>query len=128
MTTCRICNAPLGQPATGRRRLYCSDRCRIQARRRPKAQPDAEPGPLSSAITEALATLPLKDDPRRRILALELRSVAIELDADPTGRPALIGALERLVTSVFTPGTSSTPVVDEMPLDAWLRALYGPES
>jgi hypothetical protein len=47
--------------------------------------------------------------------------VAAELDADPTGRPALIAVLERLVLAVFP---SDLPfVIDEMELADWWQAM-----
>jgi hypothetical protein len=81
---------------------------------------------LSVAIGEALTRLPVGDDPRRRILAIELEKVAAELDADPTGRPALIAALERLVLAVFPSGL--VLVDDEMPVDEWFTSMYGRRS
>ena len=80
MTTCAICTKPIDRAATGRPRRYCSDECRIAARRRPRAVPDAAPGPLASAIAEALAEIPPGDDRRRRILSIELLVAAQALD------------------------------------------------
>jgi hypothetical protein len=85
-----------------------------------------QPGPLMGAIEEALTKSPPGDDPRRRILAIELRSVAAELDADPTGRPALIAVLERLVAACFPIGVTMEP--DQMELEAWLSSVYGSRS
>jgi hypothetical protein len=78
---------------------------------------------LSTAIAEALAKLPPGDDPRRRILSIELESVAKELDADPCGRPSLVAVLERLVPAVF-PGDARL-ADEEMELDAWWDAMGG---
>lgn len=48
---CVNCNEPLEQPATGRRRLYCCNRCRVRAQRRRSKE-------TVEAITETGRTIP----------------------------------------------------------------------
>lgn len=43
---CAVCRQPIGQPATGRRRVTCSDTCRAQlARDRRHLKVHGEPSP-----------------------------------------------------------------------------------
>jgi len=78
---CWNCGTPVEQPATGRRRKWCSEKCR-KAPRTSKVSPVSSPA-ISPAVDTLLDRLAFAEDDPRAVAGLLLRRMAAGVDADP---------------------------------------------
>jgi hypothetical protein len=89
-STCKGCDTPIEQPATGRRRLWCGEECRRA--QRPDRAPEprertAADEPIWPIVSGVVDALELADNDPARVLAHLALDLARELDANPGNIP-----------------------------------------
>lgn len=109
MTTCKHCQSPIEQPNAGRRRIWCSERCRkahASIPPPPRTVNDTPVGPAVAALVDGL-----DDKDPRAVVGLLAILTARELDAQP-GNVPLIRELRTAVTQLTA--SSTTNVLGEV--------------
>lgn len=91
MSMCEMCGAPIAQPSTGRRRRYCSGRCRMAASRERQGF-TLDPSALADGLVTDDMTAPVDEITLRRFTA---DALAAELEGVQPGDP-----VSRLVAAV----------------------------
>ena len=82
-STCEGCGAPIEQPHTGRRRRWCSDRCRKAHQQHAKASGVASVVSVGAAVDAVLDARDYQADDVRSALSVMARQVAAAVDATP---------------------------------------------
>ena len=122
MNHCQNCREPIDQPATGRPRKWCSDRCR-------KAGTSATPitvetEPVTPAVVALLDQLRFEVNDPRAVAGLLLRQLATVLDADP-GNVGVARELRQILTFLSVGASGAPGEVDEARLQFLLSRLGG---
>ena len=106
-TTCDHCESPIDQPHTGRRRRWCSEKCRKAARDATAAARVDLVALVGPAVTEMLEARNFTADDTRAPLAMLTQQVAATVDASP-GSIAAVRELRQLLVALDALGDATT--------------------